>query len=168
MNCDPISRTWAMALAEDIDSLRHRVYYAARDGMAITLYALLSSTPKSDLYHYLEHPVEDEGHKCTPLLIAAINGHDNVIKMLLNRFNPDIEQGGTVQLDGYVIEGATALWCAAGAGHFGVVKFLLSHGADVNHATKTDSTPLRAACFDGRLDVIQYLVEHGVGKKFHI
>ncbi|GIY64659.1 protein fem-1 homolog B [Caerostris darwini] len=150
-----------MALAEDMDSLRRRIYYAAREGMAITLYALLSNTARSEWVHYLEHPVEDEGHKCTPLLIAAINGHDNVIKMLLNRFNPNIEQDGVVQIDGYVIEGATALWCAAGAGHFSVVKFLLSHGADVNHSTKTASTPLRAACFDGRLDVIQYLVENG-------
>ncbi|GFT91895.1 protein fem-1 homolog B [Nephila pilipes] len=161
MSCDTLSWPWMMAMAEDRDSLRRRVYYAAREGMAITLYALLSNTDQSEWYHYLEQPVEDEGHKCTPLLIAAINGHNNVIKMLLNRFNPNIEQDGIVQIDGYVIEGATALWCAAGAGHFSVVKYLLSHGADVNHSTKTDSTPLRAACFDGRLDVIQYLVENG-------
>lgn len=31
----------------------------------------------------------------------------------------------------------------------------------MNHATKTLSTPLRAACFDGRLDIVKYLVRHG-------
>jgi Fem-1 homolog b len=36
----------------------------------------------------------------------------------------------------------------------------VKHGADVNHRTDTDSTPLRAACFDGRLDIVQYLVNH--------
>lgn len=36
----------------------------------------------------------------------------------------------------------------------------MKHGADVNHRTDTDSTPLRAACFDGRLDIVQYLVNH--------
>lgn len=60
----------------------------------------------------------------------------------------------------YVIDGATALWCAAGAGHFEVVRLLVSNHANVNHTTITNSTPLRAACFDGRLDIVRYLVEH--------
>lgn len=148
-------------MAEARDSLRRRIYYAARDGMSRTLYTLLSNVSKNDLPLYLEEPVEDEGHKCTPLLIAAMNGHNYVIKMLLSKFDPNIEQDGTVQIDGYVIEGATALWCASGAGHYSIVKYLVTHGADVNHSTRTNSTPLRAACFDGRLDVIEYLIENG-------
>ena len=67
---------------------------------------------------------------------------------------------GTVKFDGYSIEGATALWCAAGAGHFNIVKLLVEYGANVNHPTITNSTPLRAACFDGRLDIVKYLIEH--------
>lgn len=38
---------------------------------------------------------------------------------------------------------------------------MVDAGADINHATLTQSTPLRAACFDGRLDIVQYLVKHG-------
>uniref|UniRef100_A0A3Q3KDH2 Uncharacterized protein n=1 Tax=Monopterus albus TaxID=43700 RepID=A0A3Q3KDH2_MONAL len=41
-----------------------------------------------------------------------------------------------------------------------VVKTLLKHGASVNNATLTNSTPLRAACFDGHLEIVRYLVEH--------
>ncbi len=41
-----------------------------------------------------------------------------------------------------------------------VVKALVKAGADVNHTTKTFSTPLRAASFDGRLDIVKYLIEH--------
>lgn len=48
-----------------------------------------------------------------------------------------------------------------GAGHLGVVKMLVRAGANVNHPTKTNSTPLRAACFDGRLDIVKYLTDHG-------
>lgn len=47
-----------------------------------------------------------------------------------------------------------------GAGHLNVVKTLVKTGANVNHATKTNSTPLRAACFDGRLDIVKYLTDH--------
>jgi len=54
-----------------------------------------------------------------------------------------------------VIEGAPALWCAAAAGHFDIVKFLIRCGADVNKTTLTNSTPLRAACFDGHASIVQ-------------
>lgn len=57
---------------------------------------------------------EEQGQRCTPLLIAARNGKENVIKMLLSKFKPDIEQEGDVKFDGYLIEGASPLWCAAG------------------------------------------------------
>ncbi|KAL6427863.1 hypothetical protein ACFW04_008359 [Cataglyphis niger] len=48
----------------------------------------------------------------------------------------------------------------AGAGHLSVLKTLVKAGANVNHPTKTNSTPLRAACFNGRLDIVKYLIDH--------
>ncbi|XP_058796815.1 protein fem-1 homolog B-like isoform X2 [Phymastichus coffea] len=80
--------------------------------------------------------------------------------MLLEKFQLDLEQEARVKFDGYVIEGASALWCAAGVGHLSVVKTLVKAGANVNHPTKTNSTPVRAACFDGRLDIVKYLAHH--------
>ena len=66
----------------------------------------------------LKRKVEEDGQKTTPFLIAARNGHGGVVRMLLTHFDVDIEQTGTVKFDGYTIEGATALWCSSGAGHF--------------------------------------------------
>ena len=108
----------------------------------------------------LKRKVEEDGQKTTPFLIAARNGHGGVVRMLLTHFDVDIEQTGTVKFDGYTIEGATALWCSSGAGHFEIVRMLVESSADVNHPTCTNSTPLRAACFDGRLEIVKYLVEH--------
>ncbi|KAF2904721.1 hypothetical protein ILUMI_01458 [Ignelater luminosus] len=143
------------------ESFKNRVYYAARDGMAITLYTLLSDKNRTEVNLLLNNSVvEDEGQHCTPLIIAARYGHEKVVKMLLSKFQPNLEQEGTVKFDGYVIEGASALWCAAGAGHLNVVKILVKAGANVNHPTRTNSTPLRAACFDGRLDIVKYLTSH--------
>lgn len=48
-----------------------------------------------------------------------------------------------------------------GAGHLGIVKTLVKAGADVNHTTANNSTPIRAACYDGRLDIVKYLTMHG-------
>ncbi|KAF5291326.1 hypothetical protein FQA39_LY03477 [Lamprigera yunnana] len=142
------------------ESFKNRVYYAARDGMAITLFTLLSDKNRTEVNKLLNNSIHEEGQHCNPLIIAARYGHEKVVKMLLSKFNPDLEQEGTVKFDGYVIDGASALWCAAGAGHLNVVKILVKAGADVNHPTKTNSTPLRAACFDGRLDIVKYLTDH--------
>ena len=65
-----------------------------------------------------------------------------------------MECHGKVKFENYVIEGATALWCAAGAGHLPIVKLLVKLGAQVNNPTKTNSTPLRAACFEGKIVVL--------------
>ncbi|XP_053596423.1 protein fem-1 homolog B-like isoform X1 [Microplitis demolitor] len=139
----------------------NRIYSMARIGMSMTLYTLLSDKTEEQVNSIINQKVLDEdGQKSTPLIIAARYGHDRVVKMFIDKFKMDIEQEGTVKFDGYVIEGASALWCAAGAGHLSVVKTLVKAGADVNHPTHTNSTPLRAACFDGRLDIVNYLIEH--------
>lgn len=66
------------------------------------------------LNSYLQKVLEDDGQRCTPLIIAARYGHSKVVRTLLEKFKPDLEQEGTVKFNGYVIEGASALWAAAG------------------------------------------------------
>ncbi|XP_054476627.1 protein fem-1 homolog B [Anoplopoma fimbria] len=144
-----------------MESLAGYVYKAASEGRVLTLAALLlHNHPEAEVRFLLGHVTQVSGQRSTPLIIAARNGHDKVVRLLVDHYRVDTEQTGTVRFDGYVIDGATALWCAAGAGHFEVVRLLLSHRANVNHTTITNSTPLRAACFDGRLDIVHYLVEH--------
>ncbi|XP_022074196.1 protein fem-1 homolog B [Acanthochromis polyacanthus] len=143
-----------------MESLAGYVYKAASEGRVLTLAALLLNHSESETQFLLGYVTHLAGQRSTPLIIAARNGHDKVVRLLLDHYRVDTEQTGTVRFDGYVIDGATALWCAAGAGHFEVVRLLVSHHANVNHTTITNSTPLRAACFDGRLDIVRYLVEH--------
>ncbi|KAM3960358.1 protein fem-1 homolog B [Aphomia sociella] len=152
-----------MMLYDLLSTLRERVFFAARDGMSLTLYALLFEKKYDEIDELVNNDVCCDGVKCTPLIAASRHGREGCVRILLDKFRPPvrIETEGTVKFDEYVIEGATALWCAAGAGHLNIVKRLVRAGANVNHATKTLSTPLRAACFDGRLDIVQYLVRHG-------
>ena len=49
-------------------------------------------------------------------------------------------------------------------GHLEIVRMLVKSGANVNSTTKTNSTPLRAACFDGHFEIVKDLVEHKAGK----
>ena len=142
------------------NSVSQSVFAAAQNDKVLTMFAMLCNRSAAEVKTILMSPVEQDGQITTPLSIAARNGHLRVVRLLLEHFNVDIEQEGTVKFDGYPIEGATALWCASGAGHFEIVKTLVSSSADVNHATKSNSTPLRAACFDGRLDIVKHLVEN--------
>lgn len=142
--------------------VQRKIFEAARDGISVTLQKLLqTSLPPQDIKSTLDSVYEDGDLKATPLIVAAMNGHEHNVNLLISNYDPDIEKEGSIQFDGYLIEGATALWVASGFGHLNVVKTLVSYGADVNHTTWTKSTPLRAACFDGRLDIVKYLVEHG-------
>lgn len=137
-----------------------RVYESARDGTFLTIRELLDKYKDADVASMLNTLVEDGQTKCTPVMIAALRGHDEVLQFLLDRYKPDLEVEGEVEFGGCYIEGATALWCAAGFGHFNVMRTLVTHGADLNHPTTAYSTPLRAACFGGRLDIVKYLIEH--------
>uniref|UniRef100_A0A1A8F6Z2 Protein fem-1 homolog B n=1 Tax=Nothobranchius korthausae TaxID=1143690 RepID=A0A1A8F6Z2_9TELE len=143
-----------------MESLAGYVYKAASEGRVLTLAALLLNHSEAETRFLLGYVTQLPGQRSTPLIIAARNGHDKVVRLLLDHYKVDTEQTGTVRFDGYVIDGATALWCAAGAGHLEVVRLLVTHHANVNHTTITNSTPLRAACFDGRLDIVRYLVEN--------
>jgi len=142
------------------------VYLAARDGHATTVSNLLEAELMQDRDAVVNLTYCDGEQCCTPLIIAARNGHEKVVEVLLAQYSADVESEGVVKFDGHVIEGATALWCAAGAGHEQIVRCLVKHKADVNHVTKTNSTPLRAACFEGRLDIVRFLCESKAD--FHI
>ena len=55
------------------------------------------------------------------------------------------------------VNGATALWCAAWAGHLHVAQYLVACGADIDMATSAGTTPLMVAEAAGHAEVAAYL-----------
>ncbi|KAF5395162.1 hypothetical protein PHET_06770 [Paragonimus heterotremus] len=105
------------------------------------------------------HNTFQDGQTC--LIAACRNGHKEVAEYLIDVCGADVEQVGVVEFESEQVEGVPPLWCAAAAGHLSVVELLVSRGADVNRTTITNSTALRAACFDGHEQVVRFLVDHG-------
>ena len=139
------------------DELIHRF---TRQGRVISLEVYLNQSSEFDVNQYFEY-----GRSRWTLLIAAcFYRHENIVRMLLRRFKPDVDAPGDVKLDFVqeVLHGVSALWVAVAVGHFGIVKLLVEQGrANVNHLSVTRSSALRAASYIGRLDITRYLIGHG-------
>ena len=132
------------------------VFLAAKEGKVKKLKDFLNNR-KTDEVKSL---INDRTNGATPLVMAAKNGHLEVVKFLVENCAADVVYAGSVTFDGETIDGAPPLWCAAAAGHLEIVKYLIKKSANVNNTTLTNSTPLRAACFDGHFTIVKYLVEH--------
>ena len=91
---------------------------------------------------------------CTPLMWAAIKGHEGVVKILLERgdVNPELADP---------VWGQTALMWAAAHGHVGVVKvFLEREGVNSDQASSVyGPTALYIAAADGRDGIVKMLLE---------
>lgn len=98
-----------------------------------------------------------------PLEIAANNGDNDIVVMLLR---------AGAKLDQRDKRGWTALFAAVVGGHANVVATLIAKECDVDQAvyhglfTKDGMFPLEAAALQGRLDIVQMLLEaHADAKK---
>ncbi|KAI9867970.1 MAG: hypothetical protein M1813_007792 [Trichoglossum hirsutum] len=88
----------------------------------------------------------------SPLLRAAENGHEVVVKLLL-------EKGA--QLESKDKNGQTPLSYAARSGHEAVVKLLLEKGAQLESKDQDSQTPLSWAAENGHEAVVKLLLEKG-------
>lgn len=93
---------------------------------------------------------EDLGY---PLALAALHGHEAVIKTLLTR--------GVSATAPMLDEGETPLWLAASRGHLSIVKLLVKRGCEIDTPHRRGLTPLHKAAEKGCTDVVRYLLQMG-------
>jgi len=90
----------------------------------------------------------------TPLILASIYGHVEIIKFLLKQ--PTIQLNNVSGYDHY-----TALMWAIDKGHVEVVRLLLEHPEiDVNKKNEHGGTALMVASREGHLEIVRLLLEH--------
>jgi len=81
---------------------------------------------------------QDPSFKSTPLIKAAVRGHVEIVRMILERaLDTDVDYKDE--------DGATALLAAAQYHHVHILRLLADHGGNVNHLNKWRETALRGA-----------------------
>ncbi|XP_067653322.1 protein fem-1 homolog B-like [Haliotis asinina] len=94
----------------------------------------------------------------TPLMLAAENGHKNVVELL-------VDKGADVSLKDET--GGNVLHIACYGGHLDVVKYLLSlNSIKINRKGWKKMTPIMVAANQGHKEVVELLVKRGAKLSF--
>lgn len=103
------------------------------------------------LMHASSHETNDDDvDGRTPLLLACMHGHYQVVQVLLS-LGADVSKRDD--------EHCTALMLAAARGHTLVMKILLDNHASVNDTDKMKNTALHYACSGGHTEAVQLLLD---------
>jgi len=127
-----------------------RVFSAISDGNVV---ALTEELDKG--YDVSKLNLLDRQAHMTPVHAAAMAGHIEVLRLLLDR---------GLKVDLQTDDGATLLMVAAGAAQIDAMKFLVQRGADVNalnYGKTGHVTAIEMACGNKHLDAVNALIDAG-------
>ena len=130
--------------AKDAEEGSNCIHIAAAQRDATTLRFFLSLTTMIDLN------AQDKSGE-TPLIIAIVNGCEEVVRILLAQPSLDVNIAGE--------DGHTALMLACHYGQKTILSMLLSHEhIQVNKGTCNNDTPLMVACSESYTGVVRLLL----------
>lgn len=90
---------------------------------------------------------------CSPLGVACVNGHVDVVRFLLTEFSDTIDVNRREPAAGALLN------LVAEEGNIEIMKLLLASGANVN--LPGGNSPLSDAVREDRIDAVRFLCEHG-------
>lgn len=147
------------------DDVPEELYQLVRQGLHSQLNTRLNELQNS--IEYLTQLTSHSQGQLSLLMVAALNGYDEVVRVLLTHYDSkdQIELEGHVKVsDKQAICGATALHCACYQEHFTVVKTLIELG-NAKFIKETYDYPYYSpfihAIEMNRINVVRFLIENG-------
>ncbi|KAL8673773.1 MAG: hypothetical protein Q9168_001834 [Polycauliona sp. 1 TL-2023] len=132
------------AVTRRLDSAPSPLYYAAFLGLDEPLKLLLVSSVDINAY---------AGRYGTPLIAAASQGHESIVKLLL-------DHGAEVDAEGSSVF-STALSASSFFGYHSIAELLLDRGAKPDRRRDNDDTALELACEGGHEIIVELLINRG-------
>lgn len=146
-NCDDSAVTWNFVDMVGKDGITALLLLAQRGGSVAIAKELLAHGAQVDA------KVVPTG--VTPLIMAAKNGHTELVKLLVR------EKANVNERAGKSLYGAGALYLSCQQGHYEVAQVLVANGADVNaRLTQINIHPLFIAAERGHVKLVKLLLEH--------
>ena len=150
--CPDVCMSWKVLLTSQFFQKRSKLVYCVNIQIELREAALLGnlSEIKRTLDIFRFDLNFESKYAQSPLNRAALKGHKDVVKFLLDR-------GAEPNRRSY--SGCTPLKWAAWYGHEDVVQLLLERGANPRIADGSGSSPLHLAAQDGRKDIVKLLLD---------
>ncbi|KAF3935194.1 Ankyrin-2 [Dactylellina cionopaga] len=122
-------------------------------GLILAAYFGLAKSVAAMLSHSVDLEVKDSLYDRTPMSWAAGNGHEAVVKLL-------VDKGANLEAEDVCGDQTLLSWAAAN-GNEELVKLLVDKGADLEAEDVCGRTPLSRAANNGHVAVVMLLVEKG-------
>lgn len=108
-------------------------------------------------YKIIEDIDVQDGHGISALLVASSNGHEDIVKFLIER-NANINLQSNYNFSSLIL--------AANNGHKDIVKLLIESGANINHQNNDGYSALILASSRGYTDIVKLLIESDANINF--
>ena len=96
----------------------------------------------------------------SPLIITILNGYLPFFTYILNNFSNNLEQEILTKMEGCgeAIYGASPIWITCSLGIIKFLKLLVAKGANIEHTSDIQTSPLTGAAPYWHFDVCEFII----------
>jgi len=143
----------------DIEAYASVIHDHIKEDRQTKVIATLCMLSETERQRVVSYKINDNTALCAAVLLKRTY----LVEYLITKCGADVNERGIYREvePNKVNIIVPPLWCAAVTGQIDIVTILISHGADINGWSDTESTPVRSACFKNDLPMVTFLVERG-------
>jgi hypothetical protein len=143
----------------DIEAYASVIHEHITEDRQIKVIATLCMLSEKQRQRVVSYKINDNTALCAVVLLKR----KDLVEYLITKCGANVNERGIYRQvePTKLLVIVPPLWCAAVTGQIDIVTILISHGADINGWSGTESTPVRSASYKNDLPMVKFLVERG-------